>query len=206
MEHPTHCFSTAETQKEPLLSVAATKVGVLKRCAGTFIWLTAWPIACEGVWHDQSKCRIRRPKTYGVEFNHTTAVWLLVSCRYYLPMRVRLYALLCLSVPDISNTPSKAVITTRPGFHSGIVAERVLSSALGSRSSPLDFTRCSSWIADFQGRTRFELPPFASSIRGPASPRFSCVAVVGLMVFRFHIDVPVVVGRGRECSVPSALG
>ena len=39
-------------------------------------------------------------------FSHSTAVWLAVSYRYYLPGSLRLYALLCLSVPDIPNNPS----------------------------------------------------------------------------------------------------
>jgi hypothetical protein len=97
------------------------------------------------------------------------------------------------------------MVKTRSDFHSGLAAEVVLSSALGTRSSPLGSTRWSSWIADFKRGARFEMLSFASLFPGPASPRFPCTAAVRLIASRFHIHVRVVVGRRRECSVPTAL-
>jgi hypothetical protein len=117
------------------------------------------------------------------------------------PNLMRCYGTRCQTFPTLIT-----MIKTRSDFHSGLAAEAVLSSALGTRSSPLDSTRWSSWIADFKRGARFEMLSFASLFPGPASPRFPCTAAVSLIASRFHIHVPMVVGRRRECSVPTALG
>jgi hypothetical protein len=114
---------------------------------------------------------------------------------------VRCYGTQCQTFPILTT-----MIKTRSDFHSGFAAEVVLSSALGTRSSPLDSTRWSSWIADFKRDARFEMLSFASLFPGPASPRFPCTAAVRLIASRFHIHVPIVVGRRRECSVSTSPG
>jgi hypothetical protein len=47
-EHLAHYFGTAETLEESLLSAGVKKVWALKRCAGTFACLTAWPRCLQG--------------------------------------------------------------------------------------------------------------------------------------------------------------
>ena len=138
-------------------------------------------------------------------FSHSTAVWLAVSYRYYLPGSLRLYALLCLSVPDIPNNPSS-----------------------DQDSIEFPFWVCRRRCAELRPRLSVQSPRFYSLFEldrrfpGTRSARTASICLVGswarlpalllhrcccrLTDFRFRIDFSVVVGRRRECSVPAALG